>query len=53
MATRTTDVSSLYTKILANKENRMPHKPGHKKKKSQRGGMKRKSQRGGRKSKRG
>lgn len=49
MAVSTRDVSSLYTKVLASKENKMPGKKG------QRGGMKKKkSQRGGkRKNKRG
>jgi len=49
MATRTQDVSSLYTKVLAKKENKMPGRKG------QRGGMKKKkTQRGGKKgSKRG
>ena len=45
MATRTRDVSSLYTKVLAKKENKMPGRKG------QRGGMKKKkTQRGGKKS---
>ena len=50
MATRTRDVSSLYTKVLAKKENNMPGKKGQrggmKKKKTQRGGKRKGSKRG-------